>query len=160
MYPKLILLLLLSIHAAAQQIAPASVNSAGQSGQVNGNQISYSLGEYAVLNLSDTSGSISGSFIGASVITAIEISAPISGSVSVFPNPSSEFVNVELKDIAAKEIYLSIYSADAREITKQKFNNLNQQLSINVTKLPVGIYFIKLRDEKGLSISEHKIIKR
>ncbi len=160
MYSKILLLLHLSILAAAQQIAPTTINSAGQSGQVNGNHISYSLGEYAVLNMSDTSGSISGTFIGASVITAIEITAPLSGSVTVFPNPSTELLYVELKDIRAKEIHLSIYSADAREITKQKFNNLNQQLSINVSKLTNGIYFLKLMDENGFSISEHKILKR
>ena len=110
--------------------------------------------------MSDSSYSLSGTFIGASVITAIEITAPLSGSVTVFPNPSSELVHIEIKDISAKEIHLSIYSVDAREITKQKFNNLNQQLSINISKLPNGIYFLKLRDEKGLSISEHKILKR
>ena len=157
---KLIILLHLSILAAAQQIAPTAINSAGQSGQVNGNHISYSLGEYAVLNMSDTSGSISGTFIGASVITAIAITAPLSGSVTVFPNPSTELLYVELKDIRAKEINLSIYSADAIEITNQKFNNLNQQLSINVSKLPNGIYFLKLRNENGFNISEHKILKR
>jgi hypothetical protein len=160
MYSKILLLLHLSILAAAQQIVPTSIYSAGQSGQVNGNHISYSLGDYAVLNMSDSSYSLSGTFIGASVITAIEITAPLSGSVTVFPNPSSELVHIEIKDITAKEIHLSIYSADAKEITKQKFNNLNQQLSINISKLPIGIYFLKLRDEKGLSISEHKILKR
>ena len=160
MYKFILLLLHISILAAAQQITPSSINSAGQSGQLSGNHVSYTLGDYAVLNMSDSSNSISGSFIGASVITAIEITAPRSGSVTVFPNPSTELLYVELKDITAKEIHLSIYSADAREITKQKFNNLNQQLSINVSKLPNGIYFLKLRNENGFSISEHKILKR
>jgi hypothetical protein len=160
MYPKILLLLHISIFAAAQQIAPTTINSAGQSGQVNGNRISYSLGDYAVLHLADSAYSISGSFIGASVITALEIMAPAYGMVSVFPNPSSELIYVELKDIKASEIYLSVYSADAREITKHKFNNLNQQLSINISKLPNGIYFLKLRNENGFSISEHKILKR
>jgi hypothetical protein len=108
MYKFILLLLHISILAAAQQITPSSINSAGQSGQLSGNQVSYTLGDYAVLNMSDSSNSISGSFIGASVITAIEISAPQSGSVTVFPNPSTELLYVELKDITAKEIHLSI----------------------------------------------------
>jgi hypothetical protein len=65
-----------------------------------------------------------------------------------------------LTDISALEIHLSLYSADAKEIIKQQFANLNQQLSINISKLPSGIYFLILKDEKGQIISEHKLMKR
>jgi hypothetical protein len=161
MYPFLLIFLLhLSIFARAQQIAPATINSAAQSGQLNGNTISYSIGDYAIINLADSSYSISGSFMGSTLITAIELNAPDFGKVTVFPNPSSDLLFAELTDISALEIHLSLYSADAKEIIKQQFANLNQQLSINISKLPAGIYFLILKDEKGQIISEHKLLKR
>ena len=103
-------LILILIHfciiASAQQIVPTSINSAGQSSTLNGNNISYSIGDYAVLTLADTNYTVSGSYIAASVITAIEISAVDQGKISVFPNPSSELVYVELSDLLANEILL------------------------------------------------------
>jgi hypothetical protein len=161
MYPFLLIFLLhLSIFAKAQQIVPAKINSAGQSAILNGNNISYAIGDYAVINLADSSYNVSSSFIGSTILTAIELSSPVSGKVSVFPNPGSELVYAELSDIEAKEIHLSLFSADAKEITKQQFINFNQQLSINISTLPNGIYFLILKDEKGQIISKHKLIKR
>jgi len=161
MYPFLLIFLLhLSIFAKAQQIAPATINSAGQSATLNGNTISYTIGDYAVINLADSSYSISGSFMGSTLITAIELNAPDFGKVTVFPNPSSDLLFAELSDIEAKEIHLSLFSADAKEIIKQQFTNFNQQLSINISTLSNGIYFLILKNEKGQIISEHKLIKR
>jgi hypothetical protein len=161
MYPFLLILLLhLSILAKAQQIAPATINSAGQSATLNGNTISYAIGDYAIINLADSSYSISGSFMGSTLITAIELNAPDFGKVTIFPNPSSDLLFAELTDISAMEIHLSLYSADAKEIIKQQFTNFNQQLSINISTLPNGIYFLILKNEKGQIISEHKLIKR
>jgi hypothetical protein len=98
--------------------------------------------------------------MGSTLITAIELNAPDFGKVTVFPNPSSDLLFAELTDISAMEIHLSLYSADAKEIIKQQFTNFNQQLSINISTLPNGIYFLILKNEKGQIISEHKLIKR
>jgi hypothetical protein len=156
-------LILILIHfciiASAQQIVPTSINSAGQSSTLNGNNISYSIGDYAVLTLADTNYTVSGSYIAASVITAIEISAVDQGKISVFPNPSSELVYVELSDLLANEIQLSLYTIDGKEIFNQKFNNINQTLTLNLSKQAKGVYILKLRNEKGQGIADYKLIK-
>ena len=147
------------IFTYAQQIAPTSINSAGQSATLNGNNISYNIGDYAVLNLADSTYTLSGNYMAATVITAIEMSAVTHGKIDVFPNPSSELVYIELEDILAKEIYLSIYTIDAKEILNQKFNNINQTLTLNLSKLTKGVYILKLRNEKGQSLADYKLIK-
>jgi hypothetical protein len=73
-------------------------------------------------------------------------------SFSIFPNPSSEQINFVFKTKENRTIQL--IDLLGKEVLKIESNELN--ISLNVSNYPKGIYFVKVKSEKG--ISSQKII--
>jgi len=78
-----------------------------------------------------------------------------SNLLSIYPNPSSTQITVELPDAILKNTYLTIYNINtqlliARPITEQK-------AVIDISGLPRGLYFIKVADDRTLKVG--KLIK-
>lgn len=61
--------------------------------------------------------------------------------LSIFPNPSSDIININLY---GKNSILEIYSIEGNKILEQYFN---YQTSIDVTNLPHGIYIVQITNE-------------
>lgn len=74
----------------------------------------------------------------------------LSEKLAVFPNPSSDFINIPTNlDI----IDITIYDLNGKEI----FNNI-KSFSIDIRNLEIGIYFLKIKTSKEIVIE--KFIKK
>ncbi|MFV0573749.1 MAG: T9SS type A sorting domain-containing protein [Xanthomarina gelatinilytica] len=70
--------------------------------------------------------------------------------VSIYPNPTTDFINIQANfDINSVEIY---------SLHGQKVLAIENQKTINISLLPEGIYFLKVKTEK--STVTKKIIKK
>jgi polyhydroxybutyrate depolymerase len=72
--------------------------------------------------------------------TPIENSTYLNETVTLFPNPTSEYLNIKL--IKSLKASISIHSIDGNLIGHYFLNNLNN--SIDVSKLSKGIYIAKI----------------
>lgn len=70
---------------------------------------------------------------------------------SIYPNPATDFVNVNFKDDSASII--SIYSINGTKISESKSKNKNVQL--DVSKLNAGLYLLKI--QSGTEVKFNKI---
>lgn len=70
--------------------------------------------------------------------------------VSVFPNPTTDFVNIRS---AKKTKSISVYSADGRKLNEVKDSK------VDLTSYPAGIYMLDIVLEGGIEF-RHKIIKK
>ncbi len=78
-------------------------------------------------------------------------------SVSVYPNPASDFINIKLeKESLDKHLILKLFSLDGKEIVNENISTLSH--SIRVSHLPKGVYTISLTDEEGVVFSKKIII--
>lgn len=66
---------------------------------------------------------------------------------SVYPNPATNFFNIEVFDFEKAEGFKMYNSAG--ENVKSEFLNGKQKHTVNVEMLPGGLYFIKLYNKKG-----------
>ncbi|MDD5569895.1 MAG: T9SS type A sorting domain-containing protein [Bacteroidales bacterium] len=67
--------------------------------------------------------------------------------ISVFPNPASDKIFVDIKKINISEnLEISIYSIDGRLLLQQKAKKPNNEIDIH--HFSKGIYFLKLNNEK------------
>ena len=75
---------------------------------------------------------------------------------TIFPNPSSDFINVSFDSKQDQEITLAIYDGLGAKIHEQVEANAaaNGSVQINVSAFPTGVYFVHLFDES------HKAIKK
>ncbi|SMP16725.1 reprolysin-like metallopeptidase [Chryseobacterium profundimaris] len=77
-------------------------------------------------------------------------------SLSIYPNPSHDVVNIKLKNASQKADY-TLYDASGRLIQAGSFKGTTQ---VNVNNLMNGNYVISLILENGEKISEKLIIKK
>jgi len=79
--------------------------------------------------------------------------------LSVFPNPVKDQLFVEYECKSNQKIELIILNTEGKIMyqTYQNCNLGNNQLLINLTNIPSGIYFLKLNNQDGNSI--HKFVK-
>ena len=78
--------------------------------------------------------------------------AGLQSGISIYPNPASSIVNVNLD--AASTVYLSIYDASVRLIRQVRFDAMSNQL--NVQDLAAGVYQIKIN--KGENTYNYKLV--
>jgi len=80
--------------------------------------------------------------------------------ISVYPNPNTEILNVDIESLDQKNILLTVFDAGGREIVKSKYElKLGKQtLQINTSSLARGVYMLNISDETKSSISQHKLV--
>ena len=75
-------------------------------------------------------------------------------NASIFPNPTSDFIKVELKT-EQKDLYASIFTLQGKLVQTQR--NLNE--NIELKHLPKGAYLLSLNNQKGEIVFTEKIFK-
>ncbi|MBI1836645.1 MAG: T9SS type A sorting domain-containing protein [Flavobacteriia bacterium] len=75
--------------------------------------------------------------------------AEASVEVSVFPNPTTELLNINLKE---EMISVSILSADGKVVATQDVNGMTT--SVNVANLVNGIYMYQITTAKGVIVTD------
>ena len=76
-------------------------------------------------------------------------------SISIFPNPSAEFIAVQVKDLVKEDLHITLISIDGKELAKTQINKGQTASFLNIQTLYNGIYFVKISD--GLSEFSQKV---
>jgi uncharacterized repeat protein (TIGR03803 family) len=75
-------------------------------------------------------------------------------TMSVFPNPATEILHVEFSQCIEKETILKITDVMGREVSSQQLNKLQTSVSVDVSALAGGLYFISVADSKKIFVKE------
>jgi hypothetical protein len=91
-------------------------------------------------------------------ITGINVSALVTqqSSINLYPNPSSSKITIELPTQLSKNTFLSISNTNGQQLITQLIKE--PQTEIDIRHLPVGIYIVKVWNDKGVMIQ--KVIKQ
>jgi len=115
------------------------------SNTVNGNSYSFTDNSttpgflYYRLKISEKDGRIS-----YSPVAVVKSSSLSVTNLKVFPNPVSNYLQLEMKTMQNKQVSISVINSGGSLIQngQYRFNNL-AILSVNIKKLPAGKYFLK-----------------
>lgn len=73
-------------------------------------------------------------------------------ALSIFPNPSNDFVNVSFGLNAAEDIQVVVYSVDGKTVDAVSFTNTKDvNATFNTADLNNGVYLVKIKAESGIS---------
>jgi len=72
---------------------------------------------------------------------------------SIFPNPASDFININTKEKSE----IQIFNSTGQLILSQNANSINTRLDIS--DFSTGVYFLNIMDEDGLIIGKSKFLK-
>ncbi|MCK4662264.1 MAG: T9SS type A sorting domain-containing protein [Bacteroidales bacterium] len=78
-------------------------------------------------------------------------------SISIFPNPTNEIINIEIKSQKIKLFNAEIYNIQGKLIFMKQYKS--NSINIDISDLSKGIYLLKLKDENGSIIKTKKIVK-
>jgi hypothetical protein len=69
---------------------------------------------------------------------------------NVYPNPSSGILNIDISGITAKTFTLSLMNVEGKVLFSGILNTKNDSYSnsINLTYLPIGVYYVSILTEK------------
>jgi hypothetical protein len=76
---------------------------------------------------------------------------------NTFPNPANGTLNVDLPNSTAKEFTLVLTDLAGKTVYSESFYNSEREVSINTSDLPVGLYYLNLKEDTAL-IGTRKIV--
>jgi hypothetical protein len=156
-----LLIMFFALWAGAQQIKQEVIASAGGYNVASGNtiSISWTLGETIIPTFTSQDGSIvltHGFQQKISVSTLIE-NLPDRVKVIIYPNPTSEIVNIEFDIPTDAEITLFLLNNQGGLVKTMKIAAGNLNKEINMQDLPSGIYYLRM--VKGKLVNVYKVVK-
>lgn len=143
--------------------AQESVNATGSNALGSGGSASYSVGQVVYTTNTGTNGSVAQGVQQAyeiSVVTGIKEAAGINLSVSAYPNPTTDFLtlNVDAPTILSiQSLSYQLYDMSGKLLQSQKITS--HQTTIVMRQLVSATYFVKVL-ESNRNLKTFKIIKK
>jgi hypothetical protein len=162
--PKVVLgaALLMGTMSYAQSIAPQSVNSGGtKMTQANGS-LSFTVGELVVLSQTDSDGNtLGGGFTAGATLTTASIQETDAAilDVKVYPNPTSELINIQINHSTIDQVVVSITDLQGKEVYNGKYAGISNIIGINTASYATGTYVLSLKNLNNQVLGTYKIIK-
>jgi hypothetical protein len=141
---KLSAVLLLGLGLIGLQ-AQESVNATGGNASGSGGSVSYSVGQVTYQIHPGTNGSVAEGVqqpYEISVLTAIEEAKDINLSVRVYPNPTADYLTLEVKEFELSNLHFQLYDINGKLLQNNKITG--HQTSILMNNLMPASYFVKV----------------
>jgi hypothetical protein len=157
----IITLMLLAVSVGAQQIKQEVIASAGGFNKSSDNSlsISWTLGETIIPTFTSADGQliITHGFQQKLIITAVEENIDDLVDVTIYPNPTSEVVNISFGTATDNEILVYLLDAQGKLVKTDRIGTSVLIKMINMQDLPAGIYYLRLA--KGKLVNVYKVVK-
>ena len=125
----------------------------------SGGTVSYSVGQIVYTNNTETNGSVSQGVqqpYEISIVTELEETQGINLSVTVFPNPTTDYLTLSTGNFDNKNLSFHLYDINGKMIQESKINV--SETKISMTDLPPATYFLKVTVNQK-EVKTFKIVK-
>ncbi|MCK9321884.1 MAG: T9SS type A sorting domain-containing protein [Bacteroidales bacterium] len=156
---KICVILLLGLGLTGLQ-AQESVNATGGNALGSGGSVSYSVGQLTYQTHVGTNGSVAEGVqqpFEISIITEIKEAKGINLSVSAYPNPTTDYLQLKVESEKLKDLSYQLYDISGKLLQSEKITG--SQTSIVMSNLLPSTYFVKVT-ERNKEVKTFKIVKR
>jgi hypothetical protein len=139
----------------AQQV----VSSGGGQGAGSGVRISWTIGEPVISTLRSGSLILTQGFHQTRLsLTAIE-EIPVPGlKLSVFPNPTAEFINLKIEEGDFALFQYTLLDINGKSLKTNKLKEASTR--VDMGKLAAGIYLLRISRKNGETIKTCRVVKQ
>ena len=149
--------LFLCISVATQ--AQENTNSSGGNSSNNSGSVSFSIGQIVYTTNTNASGSINqGVQQPYEILTLGHKETESNLSVILFPNPTINYLTIEISDYKEENLSFNMYDIQGKIITKGKISS--DRTFVNTINLPPATYFLKITNTNNKIIQSFKILKK
>ena len=156
---KLSAVLLLGLGLTGLQ-AQTAVPATGSNASGSGGTVSYSVGQVVcTTNTGGSNGSVAQGVqqpFEISVVTGLEEAKGINLSVSAYPNPTTDFLNLKVENYDKTNLSYQLFDISGKLLETKKITS--NETSINTSKLVPATYFLKVT-ENNKEVKTFKILK-
>ena len=153
--------LFLGLALNAQQIKQEVIASAGgyNKSQDNSISISWTLGETIIPTFTSQDGTLilTHGFQQKLIITTVEENLEDLVDVTIYPNPTSEMINIQFQTSPDKEILVYLLDGSGKLVKTDRIDVAMMNKTINMQDLPAGLYYLRLT--KGKLVNVYKVVK-
>lgn len=144
----------------AQNLDTKVIASSGESFEGNSMQIDWTLGEVAITTIGNSSGQITQGFHQPSyTFTNINELPSDLGKIKVYPNPSSDRIEMELDFDVNRTVKIQLMDMNRRLILEKKANGNHISEVFNIATLPPANYLINFIIDSNQYLQTTKIQK-
>jgi len=139
--------------------AQESVNATGGNASGSGGSASYSVGQVVYTTNTGTNGSVAQGVqqpYEISVVTGLEEAKDINLSITAYPNPTTDYLQLKVESETLKDLSFQLYDMNGKLLQSKKITG--NQTSIVMSNLVTATYFVKVVQENK-EIKTFKIIK-
>ena len=86
--------------------------------------------------------------------------ADLTKSITIYPNPSTDFVNIKLGVLNARQVKLTLYNILGNEVQAETEVIDDHEVRVRVKEFSTGYYLIAVRDEQTQFRGTYKFLKR
>ena len=140
--------------------AQESINATGGNATGSGGSLSYSVGQVVYTTNTGTNGSVGQGVQQAfeiSTVTGIEEAKGINLSVSAYPNPTTDYLQLKVESEKLKDLSYQLYDISGKLLQSEKITG--NQTSIVMSNLVPSTYFVKVI-QGNKEVKTFKIVKR
>ncbi|HEX2919783.1 MAG TPA: T9SS type A sorting domain-containing protein [Bacteroidales bacterium] len=153
---KLIAVFILGLNCVKAQV---SLNSLGGNALGSGGSVSYSVGQLVYTTITGTDGFMAEGVqqpYEISIVTVIKESKDINLNVVVYPNPSNNYLILEVKDFEISRLLFQLYNMNGNLLKTATISD--NIITIDMSNFLPGPYLLKVRD--GIKeIRTFKVVK-
>jgi len=155
----LIFLSLLLAVSASSQYKQDVIASAGGFNTATGISISWTLGETIIPTFTSGDGTLilTHGIQQQLIVTTVEENLETMVTVTVFPNPASDNVNIRFDEAIDDEVKLIIVNSNGKPVKSVIIEATTIEKQINLQDIPAGIYYLRLI--KGKLSNVYKVVK-
>jgi hypothetical protein len=139
--------------------AQESIHATGGNASGSGGSASYSVGQVVYTTNTGTSGSVAQGVqqpYEISVVTGLEEAKGINLSVSAYPNPTTDYLTLEVKEFDYSNLHFQLYDMSGKLLQSEKITG--NQTSIVMSNLVPATYFVKVI-QNNKEVKTFKVIK-
>jgi hypothetical protein len=145
--------------AKAQSISPQVIASAGTHSTGSNIQLSWTLGEPVITTVSNGNNIITQGFHQTLLtVTAVDENNISDINITVFPNPTSEILNISLAN-NQKDLQLELFDINGKLLQTQQINATQNMANINMSEYARANYLLRLYAADGSINNTYKIGK-
>lgn len=136
-----------------------TIPTTGGNASGTGGSASYSVGQVVYTTNTGTNGTVAQGVqqpFEISIVTELEEAKGIDLSITAYPNPTTDYLTLEVKDFELSTLHFQLYDMSGKLLQNEKITG--NQTNIVMSNLVPATYFVKVTDEKK-ELKTFKIVK-
>ena len=139
--------------------AQESVNVSGGDAEGSGGTVAYSVGQVDYTTNTSSNGSVAQGVQHSYEIFTVGVKETVMDiSLSVFPNPTTEYLTLQINDFNNEQLSYQLFDMQGRRLSNAQI--IAQQTQIDMNSLPSATYVVNILNQTNTKIQSFKIVKK